>query len=118
MTKTSHYWAYTLRKSQRQKVHVPQCSLQHCLQQPGHASNLDVRMDKGVVYTYNGIVVIKGNAFESVLVTWMNLEPVIESEMSEREKQILYINMESRKMALMNFFAGKEWRCSFREWTQ
>ena len=87
MTKTSHYWAYTLRKSQRQKVHVPQCSLQHCLQQPGHASNLDVRMDKGVVYTYNGIVVIKGNAFESVLVTWMNVEPLTYSSQSEREKK-------------------------------
>ena len=70
------------------------------------------------IYTMYYYSVTERNEFESVLVTWMNLEPAIESEMSEREKQILYINMESRKMALMNLFAGKEWRCSFREWTQ
>ena len=34
----------------------------------------------------------KRNAFESVLVRWMNLEPVIQSEESEKEKQISYIN--------------------------
>ena len=34
----------------------------------------------------------KRNALESVLVRWMNLEPVIQSEESEKEKQISYIN--------------------------
>ena len=34
----------------------------------------------------------KRNAFESVLVRWMNLEPVIQSEESKKEKQISYIN--------------------------
>ena len=29
---------------------------------------------------------IKRNAFESVLVRWMNLEPVIQSELSHKEK--------------------------------
>ena len=33
------------------------------------------------------------NAFESVLTRWMNLEPIIQSEVkSERKRQILYIN--------------------------
>ena len=31
------YW------SELKETHVPQCSLQRCLQQPGHGSNLDVR---------------------------------------------------------------------------
>ena len=38
---------------------------------------------------------IKGNTFESVLMRWMNLEPIIQSEVrskSERERQMLYIN--------------------------
>ena len=35
---------------------------------------------------------IKRNTFESVLMRWMNLEPIIQSEVSEREKQISYIN--------------------------
>ena len=29
---------------------------------------------------------IKRNAFESVLMKWMNLEPIIQSEMSQKEK--------------------------------
>ena len=28
----SHCWAYTLRKPEWKEIHVPQCSLQHCLQ--------------------------------------------------------------------------------------
>ena len=44
-------------------------------------------MDKeAVVHIYNGILVIKRNAFESVLVRWMNLEPVIQSEVSQKKK--------------------------------
>ena len=31
-----------LRKQELKESHVPQCSLQHCLQQLGHGSNLDV----------------------------------------------------------------------------
>ena len=29
---------------------------------------------------------IKRNAFESVLMRWMNLEPIIQSEVSQKEK--------------------------------
>ena len=29
---------------------------------------------------------IKNNAFESVLMRWMNLEPIIQSEVSQKEK--------------------------------
>ena len=39
---------------------------------------------------------------------WVNLEPVIQSEV--REKKILYycIYIESRKLVMMNIFAGQE----------
>ena len=37
----SHHWAYT-EKTIIEKSHVPLCSLQHYLQEPGHGSNLDV----------------------------------------------------------------------------
>ena len=30
--------------------------------------------------------VIKRNAFESVLMRWMNLEPIIQSEVSQKDK--------------------------------
>ena len=45
-------------------------------------------MDKEVVVHihmdyYSGI---KRNTFESVLMRWMNLEPIVQSEVSEKEK--------------------------------
>ena len=45
-------------------------------------------MDKeNVVHIYEGILLShKKNAFESVLVRWMNPEPVLQSEVSEKEK--------------------------------
>ena len=44
-------------------------------------------MDKEVVvHIHNGILAMKRNAFESVLMRWMNLEPIIQSEVSQKEK--------------------------------
>ena len=44
-------------------------------------------MDKKVVvHIDNGISAIKNNAFESVLMRWVNLEPIIQSEVSQKEK--------------------------------
>ena len=44
-------------------------------------------MDKEVaVHTHNRILAIKRSAFESVLMRSMNLEPIIQSEVSQREK--------------------------------
>ena len=34
---------------------------------------------------------IKRNAFESVLMRWMNLEPIIQSEVSQKEKDKYHI---------------------------
>ena len=61
-------------------------------------------------------LVIKRNAFESVLKRWMNLEPIIQSKVSQKNKCCIltHIYMESRKMVLMNLFAGKQWRCRHR----
>ena len=38
------------------------------------------------VYTMENYSAIKMKAFESVLMRWMNLEPIIESEVSQKEK--------------------------------
>ena len=64
---------------------------------------------------------------------WMNLEPVIQSELSQKEKNkycilihthththtyiyiYIYIYMESRKVVLMNLFSEKERRHKYRE---
>ena len=43
------------------------------------------------IYTMEYYSAIKTNAFESVLVRWINREPVMQSEVkSEREKYIIY----------------------------
>ena len=42
---------------------------------------------KAVVHRHNGILpAIKKNIFESVLMRWMNLEPIIQSEVSQKEE--------------------------------
>ena len=38
------------------------------------------------IYTIEYYSVIKRSVFESVLVRWMNLEPIIQSEASQKEK--------------------------------
>ena len=42
---------------------------------------------KAVEYIHNGILAIKKNAFESILMRWMKLVPIIQSEASQKEKQ-------------------------------
>ena len=44
-------------------------------------------MDKEVVVCiHSGILAIKRNTYNSVLMEWMNLEPIIHSEVSQKEK--------------------------------
>ena len=45
------------------------------------------RMVKGdVVYIYNGILAVKAKEIETFAETWMDLETVIHSEVSQKEK--------------------------------
>ena len=39
-----------------------------------------------MVQMHDGVLAIKKYTFESVLMRWMKLEPVIESEVSQKEK--------------------------------
>ena len=49
--------------------------------------SIDRRRDKYMVHIYNGILRNhKKNKFESVLVRWMNLKPIIQSAVSPKEK--------------------------------
>ena len=42
------------------------------------------------VYTMEYYSAIKRNAFESVLMRWMDLEPIIQSEVRERKVNIIF----------------------------
>ena len=52
--------------------------------------------------------VTKKNTFESVLMRWMKLEPIIQSEVSQKDKH-QYIYMEFRKMEMITLYD-----CSFK----
>ena len=54
--------------------------------------SIDRRMDKDVVHIYNGICsAIKRNEIGSFLETWMDIESVIQSEVSQKEKNKYHI---------------------------
>ena len=56
-----------------------------------------------MVHLHNGLYsAIKRKAFESILMRWMYLEPIIQSEVSQKEKDKYCIYMESRKTVLNN----------------
>ena len=44
------------------------------------------------IYTMEYYSAIKKTTFESVLMRWMKLEPIIQSEISQKEKPIWYTN--------------------------
>ena len=63
---------------------------------------------------------IKKNTFESVLMRRMKLEPIKQSEVSQKEKHQYSINMEFRKMVTMTLYARqqKRHRCKEQDfWT-
>ena len=45
------------------------------------------------IYTMEYYSAIKWNTFESVLMRWLNLEPIIQSEVSQKEKNKYHILM-------------------------
>ena len=61
----------------------------------------------------------KRNENESFVETWMDLKTDIQSEESQKEKKkycvLNHVNMDSRKMVLMNLSAGQPWRRRHRE---
>ena len=71
------------------------------------------------IYTMKHYSVMKRNEFDSVLVRWMNLEPITQSEVNKKDKYhiLTYIYMKSIKMVLMNPFAGQQWRLTNTEQT-
>ena len=95
MTKQSNSQAYTLRKSKLKNTHVSHCSLSTVYNSQNMEAtqmSIDRRLDKAVVHLHNGILPShKRNIFESVLMKWMNLEPVIQSEVSQKEKDKYHI---------------------------
>ena len=73
-------------------------------------------------YTMEYYSAIKKNTFESVLMRWMKLEPIIQSEVSQKEKHqysILTHIYGIRKMVTINLYARQQKRQMYRTifWT-
>ena len=60
------------------------------------------------IYTMEYYSAIEKNAFESVLMRQMNLEPIIQSEESQKEKEKYHIL--THIYGTKNLFAGQQWR--------
>ena len=70
------------------------------------------------IYTMVYYSAIKRNKFQSVLMKWMNLEPITQSEVNQKEKDkyiLTHIYIESIKMVLKNLLTGQQWRNRHRK---
>ena len=82
-----------------EKTHVPQCSFQHYItiartwKQPICPLTNEWIKKLWYIYTMEYYSAIKRNTFESVLMRWMNLEPIIQNEVSQKEKNKYHILM-------------------------
>ena len=92
MTQQSHCWAYTLTKPEQKETCVPPMFIAALFiiartwKQPRCPSADKWIRKLWYIYTMEYYSAIKKNTFESVLMRWMKLEPIIQSEVSQKEK--------------------------------
>ena len=91
MTQQSHYWAYT----EKTVIEKDTCTpvfiaaifiITRKWKQCRCPSTKESIKKLWYIYAMEYYSAIKMNKFESVLVKWMNVEPVMHSEMSQKEK--------------------------------
>ena len=93
MTQQPHYWAYTPRKPELKEIRVHQCSfaalfiIARTWKQPRRPSADEWIIKLWYIYTqWEYYSAIKKNTFEPVLMRWIKLEPIIQSEVSQKAK--------------------------------
>ena len=91
MTQQSHFWAYTLRKPELKDTCTPMFItalfiIARTQKQPRCPPADEWIRKLRYIYTMEYYSAIKRNIFESVLMRWMKLEPIIQSELSQIEK--------------------------------
>ena len=84
MTQQSRCWAYTPRKPELKETHVPHMftpalfTIARTWKQPRCPSADEWIRKLWYIYTMEYYSAVKKNTFESVLMRWMKLEPIIE----------------------------------------
>ena len=91
MIQQPHCWAYTLRKPEGKETRVPMFIaalfiIAKTWKQPRCPSADEWIRKLWYIYTVEYYSAIKKNTFEPVLMRWMKLEPIIQSEVSQTEK--------------------------------
>ena len=92
MIQQFHCWAYTLRKLELKETRVPPVFISALFiiartwKQSRCPSADEWIRKQWYIYTMEYYSAIKKNAFEFVLMRWMKLEPIIQSEVSQKEK--------------------------------
>ena len=72
------------------------------------------------IFTMEYYSAIKKNVFESVLMKWMKLEPIIQSKVSQKKKHqysVIMHNVELRKMVMMTLYVRYQKRHRCKEQT-
>ena len=92
MTQQFHYQAYILRKPKLKKDTCTPMFIEELFtiartrKQPRCPQTDEWTKRLWYICTMNYYSTIKKNAYESILMRWMNLEPIIQSELSQKEK--------------------------------
>ena len=91
MTQQSHYWAYTQRKRLIQKTYTPMFiaalfTIARSWKQPKCPSTDEWIKKLWYIYAMEYYSAIKRNEIASFVETWMDLETVIQSEVSQKEE--------------------------------
>ena len=94
----SHCWAYTPRKPELRDTCTPVFiaalfTIARTRKQPRCPSADEWIRKPWYIYTMEYYSAIKKNTFESILMRWMKLEPIIQSEVSQKEKYQYNISM-------------------------
>ena len=99
MTQQSHYWAHTLRKIITEKdTCTPMFiaalfTIARTRKQPRCPLAVEWIKKLWYIYIMDNYSTIKMNVFESILMKWMNLEPIIQNEVNQKEKNGYHISM-------------------------
>ena len=119
MTQQSQCWAYTPRKPELKETRVPPMFIAALFiiartwKQPRCPSADKWIRKQWYIYTMEYYSAIKNKAFESVLMRWMKPEPIIQSEVSQKEKHQYSILMHIygfRKMIKITLYARQQKR--------
>ena len=91
MTQQSHCWAYTPRKPKLKQTSTPMFiaalfTIARTWKQPRCPLADEWIRKLWYIYTVEYYSATKKNTFESVLMRWMKLEPIIQSEVSQKKK--------------------------------